>query len=157
MFKKIAIAADHNGDEYITYVKDALTKAGIEYVVPSYKSEAANDYPDIYAEVYKLFTSGEIDGMILLCGTGVGMCMCANKSRGVRCVWANNKAVAVYGRVHENANALALGVGYQDPKIGLKVSLSKKQIKSVVASFVKTPFSEAARHIRRVEKLENLM
>ena len=155
MFKKIAIVADHRGEEYKKYVADALYKQNIEYVLPTYDAGADNDYPDIVKAVYKLYKSGQVDGLILLCGTGVGMMIGANKCKGIRCVWASNVDVAVFGRVHEDCNALAMGVNYTDSETGYSVSLSKQKIQKIVSAFVSTQFG-GGRHARRVDKLNKL-
>ena len=155
MFKKIAIVADHRGEDYKKYVAQALQKLNIDYVLPTYDAGENNDYPDVVKSVYQLYKNGEVDGLILLCGTGVGMNIAANKCKGIRCVWANNKAVAAYGRFHEDCNALALCTNYYNKTINLKVSLSPLKIKQIVKTFVTSPF-EGGRHIRRVEKLNNL-
>lgn len=157
MFKKIGIVCDHNGEEFKGYVASVVQSLGAETVLPKYETSGEDDYPDVYASVYKLFSTGKIDGLILLCGTGVGMCMCANKSAGVRCVWANDSAVAAYARFHENANALALGVNYYHKTIGKKVSLSKGKIAKIIKAFMQTEFSSEPRHARRVKKLDNLI
>ena len=155
MFKKIAIVADHRGEEFKQVVADALKKDGVDYVMPTYDSGADNDYPDVVKAAYELYKSGEVDGLILLCGTGVGMMIGANKCKGIRCVWAATEAVATYGRIHEDCNALAMGVNYCDKAVGLKVFLSKKNMQKIVHKFVSTPFG-GGRHARRVEKLNNL-
>ncbi len=155
MFKKIAIVADHRGEEYKQYVAKALEKENIEYVLPNYDSGADNDYPDVVKSVYEFYKNGEVDGLILLCGTGVGMMIGANKCKDIRCVWANTPDVAVFGRIHEDCNALALGANYKDKTLGYKVELTPKQIQKIVSAFVNTPFG-GGRHARRVEKLNNL-
>lgn len=153
MFKKIAIVADHRGEDYKAVVAKALSDSGVEYVLPTYDNGEGNDYPDVVKAAYKLYASKEVDGLILLCGTGVGMMIGANKCKGIRCVWANTVDVAKLGRVHEDCNALALGVNYRDN--GYNVGLSNIQIKKIVKAFVETDFA-AGRHARRVAKLNNL-
>lgn len=155
MFKKIAIVADHRGEDFKQYVAKALESLNIEYVLPTYDTGADNDYPDVVKQVYNLYASREVDGLILLCGTGVGMCIAANKCKGIRCVWADSEAVAAYGRIHEDCNALALGTNYADKEVGLKVKLSSSNIQKIVKRFVTTKFG-GGRHARRVEKLNNL-
>ncbi len=155
MFNKIAIVADHRGEDFKIVVADALKKINIDYVLPTYDTGAENDYPDVVKSVYKLYKQGKVDGLILLCGTGVGMMIGANKCKGIRCVWANTPDVAALGRVHEDCNALALGVNYLDNNTGYKVSLSKQKIQKIVQTFVTTAFA-GGRHARRVEKLNNL-
>lgn len=155
MFKKIAIVADHRGEDYKKYVTSALERENIQYVLPAYDTGADNDYPDVVKMVYKLYKTGEVDGLILLCGTGVGMMIGANKCKGIRCVWAASPDVAAFGRIHEDCNALALGVNYADATTGYSVSLSKQKIQQIVQAFVSTAFG-GGRHARRVEKLNKL-
>ena len=155
MFKKIAIVADHNGEDSKKYVAEALEKNNIEWVMPTYDNGEANDYPDIVKLAYELYQTGEVDGLILICGTGVGMMIGANKCKGIRCVWANTPDVAAFGRIHEDCNALALGAGYADKQSGYRVNMPPKQMQKIVRAFVQTQFAEG-RHVRRVEKLNNL-
>jgi len=153
-FKKIAVACDHRGEDYIKFVKKALDEQGIETILPDYAKGADNDYPDVVKETNKLLQNGEVDGMILLCGTGVGMMIAANKCKNVRCVLASDEDVAAFGRIHEDCNALAMGVGYKDEE-GREVHLCKRKLQRIVKTFVTTPFA-GGRHLRRVEKLNNI-
>lgn len=155
MFKKIAIVADHRGEAYKQYVEEVLKANDMDYVLPTYNNGADNDYPDVVKSVYKLYKNGEVDGLILLCGTGVGMCIAANKCKGLRCVWASEADVAAFGRIHEDCNALAMGTHYQDDQLGYKVNISKQKIQKIVHAFVTTQFG-GGRHARRVEKLNRL-
>lgn len=155
MFKKIGIVADHRGEKYKQVVADQLSKLGLESVYPSYSDAEDNDYPDVVAEAYKMYMDGAADGLIMLCGTGVGMCIAANKCQELRCVLANNAATAAFGRIHEDCNVLAMGVGYALPGSDLKVKLSTKDMQKIVKAFVTTPF-EGGRHLRRVEKLKQM-
>lgn len=155
MFKKIAIVADHRGEDYKKYVADALKKANVEYMLPVYDTGADNDYPDVVKAVYKLYKTKQVDGLILLCGTGVGMMIGANKCKNIRCVLASTPDVAAFGRIHEDCNALALGVNYSDESLGYSVKLSRQKIESIVTVFVNTSFG-GGRHARRVDKLNKL-
>lgn len=152
MFKKIAIVADHRGENAKIYIAKTLEKLGVDYILPQYDANSNNDYPDVVKSVYSLYKKGSVDALILLCGTGVGMMIAANKCKGIRCVWANTPDVAGLGRVHEDCNALAIGVGYEDSNNGYVVTLSKQKIEKIVQAFVNTKF-EGGRHARRVEKL----
>ncbi len=154
MFKKIAIVADHNGESKKQLVEDILVQQNIEAVYPDYTNSADNDYPDIVQKAYDYYLDGKVDALILLCGTGVGMCIAANKCPGLRCVLAANAAVAAFGRIHEDCNALSVGVGYKDAGNGISVKLSTKQLQDIVKAFISTPF-EGGRHLRRVQKIEN--
>jgi ribose 5-phosphate isomerase B len=156
-FKKIAVVADHRGEEYVPTAKKIIEGLGVECVVPSYDSGAENDYPDVVKSIGELFARGEIDGMVLLCGTGVGVNICANKLHGVRCVLAGSANVASLGRIHENCNALAMGVGYSSSEYkGIVVKkMCPHKMKKIITAFVRTDFG-GGRHARRVEKLNNM-
>lgn len=153
MFKNIVIVADHRGEDFKHIVASELSKLNINCQMPNYDTGADNDYPDVVKKAYQFYLDGTADGFILLCGTGVGMCIGANKCKGIRCVWANSEAVAAFGRIHEDCNALALGVNYSDGK--MKVKLKESEIRKIVKSFVTTQFA-GGRHLRRVEKLNLL-
>lgn len=155
MFKKIAIVADHRGEHYKKYVANALKETGIEYVLPDYSSAEDNDYPDIVKKVYKLFKTKQVDGLILLCGTGVGMNIGANKCKNIRCVWANDPSIVAFGRIHEDCNALAMPAGYSCSDSQFKIEITPKTIEEVVKTFVTTPFG-GGRHLRRVDKLNKM-
>ena len=154
-FKKIAVVSDHRGENHIPSAVKVLETLGVEVVLVDYDHGTDNDYPDVIAKVKKLFQTGKIDGMIMLCGTGVGMCMGANKCKNVRCVWADSEALAAFGRIHEDANALAIGAGYASEELGLEIKMCKRKLARIIRRFVTTPFG-GGRHARRVEKLNNL-
>ena len=154
-FKKIAIVADHRGEDYKRFVEKALGEVGVEYVLPVYDNRADNDYPDMVVSAYKLYEQKKVDGLILLCGTGVGMMIGANKCKNIRCVLADSEALAIFGRLHEDCNALAIGVGYVDEELGLEIRLCKRKLQRIVKAFVTTPFA-GGRHERRVKKLNNI-
>jgi len=154
-FKRIAIVADHRGEDYKRFVAKALAEEGVDYLMPEYDNSADNDYPDAVLGAYQLFEKGKVDGLILLCGTGVGMMICANKCKGVRCVWADEEALAYFGRLHEDCNALAMPAGYADEKNVHQVKLCKRKLQRIVKVFVQTKFA-GGRHERRVAKLNNI-
>ena len=154
-FKKIAIVADHRGKDYKRFVAKALDEVGVGYVMPTYDDSADNDYPDAVLRAYDLYKQKEVDGLVLLCGTGVGMMIGANKCAGIRCVWADSESLAAFGRIHEDCNALALAAGYTDEKLGYEVKLCKRKLQRIVKTFVQTPFA-GGRHERRVAKLNNI-
>lgn len=155
MFKKIAIVADHRGEKYKKIVAQALEDQKIDYCLPQYDQKVDNDYPDVIKSVYELYVNKQIDGIILLCGTGIGMMIGANKCKNIRCVWASSPDLAAFGRIHEDCNALAMPAGYSDQESGYCVKISPQKIKQIVAAFVSTSFG-GGRHQKRVEKLNNL-
>ena len=154
-FKKIAIVADHRGEDYKRFVAKALDEVGVEYVFPAYDDRPDNDYPDIVVSAYQLYKQKKVDGLILLCGTGIGMMIGANKCKNIRCVLADTETRAIFGRVHEDCNALVVGVGYVDEDLGIEIKLCKRKLQRIVKAFVQTPFA-GGRHERRVAKLNNI-
>ena len=154
-FNKLAIVADHRGEDYKRFVAKALNEIGVEYVMPEYDGGKDNDYPDAVVSAYNLYQNKKVDGLVLLCGTGVGMMIGANKCKGIRCVWANDESLAAFGRIHEDCNALAMPAGYADEAMGYQVKLCKRKLQRIVKAFVQTAFA-GGRHQRRVEKLNNI-
>ena len=107
--KKIAIACDHGGYELKLEIIKKLTEMGVEYVDFGTNSTESVDYP-IYAEkVCEAITSGETELGILVCGTGIGMSMAANKHRGIRAACCADTFSARMTRMHNDANVLCLG------------------------------------------------
>ena len=107
--KKIAIACDHGGYELKLEIMKKLTEMGVEYVDFGTNSTESVDYP-IYAEkVCDAITSGETELGILVCGTGIGMSMAANKHRGIRAACCADTFSARMTRMHNDANVLCLG------------------------------------------------
>ena len=153
MFNKFVIAYDHRVDQkYIAAFKEVLAENGLEYVV--YDDDGtANDYPVLASRGYDLYKKQKADGMILLCGTVIGMNMVANKFKGIRAVLANSEAEAYFSRRHENANAIVFGAGYSDGIFEIK--LCRRKMKRMISVFVSTEF-EGDRHIRRVDQLSKI-
>lgn len=153
MFNKIAIAYDHRVDgKYIQKIKEVLEMNEIEALVINDDGET-NDYPILAKRCYDLYKKEKADGMILLCGTGIGMNMVANKFEGIRAVLANSEAEAYFSRRHENANCLVFGAGYADHKH--EVKLCKRKMARMINEFVNTDF-EGDRHIRRLNQVAEI-
>ncbi len=107
--KKIAIACDHGGYELKLEIIKKLTEMGVEYVDFGTDSTESVDYP-VYAEkVCEAITSGKTELGILVCGTGIGMSMAANKHRGIRAAVCADTFSARMTRMHNDANVLCLG------------------------------------------------
>ncbi len=139
----IGIGNDHNGYE----VKQELTKyiKELGYDVIDYGcNDTIGDYPTYAFKVSEAVSKKEIDLGILICKTGTGMCIAANKVKHVRCAKVENKEEAFLARSHNNANVLAISA-----------LLPIKLIKEIVKTFIETPFSNEERHIRRIEMIEN--
>ena len=153
MFKKFVIAYDHRVDgKFISKIQEVLTGKGIESRVFE-DNGTANDYPVLASKCFDLKEKEKADGMILLCGTGIGMNMVANKFEGIRAVLANSEAEAYFSRRHENANCLVFGAGYADDLHEIK--LCKRKMARMIETFVSTPF-EGGRHIRRLDEITEI-
>ncbi len=106
---KIALGFDHGGFEYKSALIEYLDKNGFEYQDFGTFSNQSVDYPDYGVKVAKAVASGEFDRGILICGTGIGMSIVANKVKGVRCALANEYFSAKATREHNDTNVLAMG------------------------------------------------
>ncbi len=140
---KVALGCDHGGFVYKQKIIDYLKARNIEFVdVGTYTREAC-DYPDIARSVTELVASGQVDRGILVCGTGIGMSIAANKTRGIRAALCGDTYSARVSRAHNNANVLCLG----ERVIGEHLALD------IVDIWLKTGF-EGGRHKRRVDIIE---
>ena len=142
MNKKIAIACDHGGYELKLTVVEHLKTNGYDVVDFGCDSTASVDYPDYAVPASKAVAAGECELGILICGTGIGMSLCANKVHGIRAACCSDTFSARMTRMHNNANILCLGARVVGA--GLAVDL--------VDLFLKTEF-EGDRHIKRIEKV----
>ena len=138
----VGIATDHHGvvvkKELISYLEQR------EYQVINYgsDSEAPVDYPLYAFLVGEAIQKGEIDFGILICGSGIGMSIACNKVKGVRCAKVNTSNEAMYSRLHNDANVIAL-------------SASSSDILEIIDAFLSTDFSSEERHHRRVEQINH--
>jgi len=140
---KIAIGSDHGGFNYKESVIDYLRARNIEFVdVGTYTRESC-DYPEIAKAVARKVVAGEVDRGILICGTGIGMSITANKIKGVRAALCSDTYSARVSRAHNNANILCIG----ERVIGEHLALD------IVDIWLKTGF-EGGRHKRRVDMIE---
>lgn len=142
---KIAIGADHAGFALKDQIRDALRQAGHEVMDAGTNSAESTDYPDYAATVAHEVVSGVADRGILVCSTGVGMSIAANKVDGIRAALAFNPDEVRLTRAHNDANIITFGARYTAPEAA----------NEMVRIFVDTPF-EGGRHARRVGKIENL-
>ena len=141
----IAIACDHGAVELKKEIEAMLDEMGLSYQDFGTDSHASVDYP-VYAEkAARAVTSGACDRGILLCGTGLGMSLAANKVRGIRCALCGDCYSAEMARRHNSANMLALGARVIGPELAKKIT----QI------FLTTDF-EGGRHARRVGMIDTL-
>jgi ribose 5-phosphate isomerase B len=139
---RIAIGADHAGFELKEMVKHALDELRTPYKDFGTHSEDSVDYPDFAARVGTAVADGDFDRGILICGTGIGMAMAANKIAGVRAAPVMDLESAKLSREHNNANVLALGARVTEPDRAL----------DIVRTFLRASF-EGGRHERRLQKI----
>ncbi|MBQ8452031.1 MAG: RpiB/LacA/LacB family sugar-phosphate isomerase [Clostridia bacterium] len=153
MFKKFIITYDHRvAQKYIEKIKEILGSHSIEFVCVDDNGEA-NDYPLLAKRAFEVFKKEKADGMILLCGTGIGMNVVANKFDGIRSVLANSEAEAYFSRRHENANAIVFGAGYSDEIY--EVKLCRRKMGRMLETFLVTDF-EGGRHVRRLNQITEI-
>ncbi len=139
---RIVIGADHRGFEIRSRVVETAKRLGHETVDVGTFSPEAVDYPDVAAEVSRLVSRGEAERGILVCGTGLGMCIAANKISGVRAAPCHDETTTEMSRRHNDANVLCLSADL----------LGERLIEKMIEIWLKTPF-EGGRHARRLEKI----
>lgn len=140
---KVAIGSDHGALRLKEELKDLMEEMGIVYEDVGTHSEAAVDYPDIAAEVAKRVMSGAAQRGIVLCGTGIGISIAANKCEGIRAALCHDAYSARMSREHNDANVLAMG----ERVIGFGPA------REIARIWLTTAFSEGERHVRRVAKI----
>ena len=140
----LALASDHGGFALKETIKRHLDHRGIAYRDFGTDSEASCDYPDFGRAAALAVSRGECDRGIVICGTGIGISITANKVPGIRCALCTDCFCAEATRLHNDANMLALGGRVVGDGLALKI----------VDTFLDTPFSQDARHIRRISKIE---
>jgi ribose 5-phosphate isomerase B len=141
---KIAIGSDHRGLALKARVVKLVTDLGSETKDFGAYSEASVDYPNIAEAVGKAVASGKYDKGILICGTGIGMCIAANKVKGIRAALALTELMACRARQHNNANILCLGAENDD-----------SQLSQMVKAFLTCQF-EGGRHQVRVDEMTKM-
>lgn len=140
---RIALGADHRGAAAIRTLAEKLRKEGHEAEILGECSGATCDYPERAYEVGTAVTQGKADLGVLICGTGIGMSMAANKVRGVRAAVVHDELTAQLSRSHNDANILCLSGDL----------LGQRLIEKIVEVWLRTEF-EGGRHARRVRKIE---
>ncbi len=140
----IGIGSDHGGFELKEKVKKHLEERGLEYKDFGTYSADSCDYPVYGRAVAKAVASGECDRGILICGTGIGISITANKVKGIRAALCSDCYSAQATREHNDANILAMGARVLGDGLALKI----------VDTFLDTPFSGDERHIRRISMIE---
>lgn len=142
---KIAIGSDHAGFALKEQLRDRLRAEGHEVMDLGTTSTESTDYPDYAAAVGHAVRDGAVDKGVLVCSSGVGMSIAANKVKGVRAALGTNADEVSYVRKHNDANVLAIGAKYTEPALAGEL----------VDVFLATAF-EGGRHARRVEKIRIL-
>ncbi len=142
---KIALGADHAGFELKEKIKKFLQDAGHEVLDLGCHSTESVDYPVYGAKVAKAVLQGEAERGILVCGTGLGMSMVANRFPGIRAALCHELFTARMSRLHNDANVLVLGGRVIGDVLALEM----------VKVFLETPF-EGGRHLRRVNQIDEL-
>ena len=140
----IGIGSDHGGFALKEAIKKHLEERGLEYKDYGTYSSASCDYPVYGRAVAKAVAAGECELGILICGTGIGISITANKVPGVRAALCSDCFSAEATRQHNNANILALGARVVGEGLALKI----------VDTFLDTPFSNDERHVRRISMIE---
>jgi ribose 5-phosphate isomerase B len=142
---QIGLACDHGGFELKEELKAFLKSSGVEPIDMGTFNEESVDYPDFGVLVAEKVSRGELERGILICGTGIGMAIVANKFPGVRAALANDLYSARCSREHNDANVLVIGGRI----IGREVAVE------IVKVWLNTPFS-GGRHQRRIDKIKAL-
>jgi ribose 5-phosphate isomerase B len=142
---RVAIGADHRGFDIRVKLVELVQHLGHEVIDVGAFTPDAVDYPDIAADVAYKVSRGEVDRGILVCGTGLGMCIAANKVHGVRAAPCHDDITAEMSRRHNDANILCLSADM----------LGERLIDRMVEIWLTTPF-EGGRHARRVDKITEL-
>ncbi len=142
----IAIGSDHGGYDLKQLVIKHLEKRGFEVKDFGTYSKDSCDYPEFGHAVAKAVASKECEQGIVICTTGIGISISANKVKGIRCALCSDVCSAELTRLHNDANVLALGAGIVGSNLALRI----------VDAFLDTKFSGDERHSRRISKIEQL-
>jgi RpiB/LacA/LacB family sugar-phosphate isomerase len=147
---KIAIGADHAGFELKNHLGDFLRQSGHEVCDFGTNSSESTDYPDYALRVAKAVASGTVERGVLVCGSGIGMSIAANKVRGIRAAVGVTPEEVSLTRAHNNLNVLTLGARFTDSVLA----------RELVRTFLETPFEDSdndgGRHARRVAKISQI-
>lgn len=142
---KIAFSNDHAAYEERQRLVNEIKNLGHEVIDFGTKENTSIDYPDVAEKAIEAVAEGEVDRTILVCGTGIGMSMVANRVPGVRCAVVTDLFGAEMSRRHNDANCLALRAR----------GLSAETNEQIIRTWLETPF-DGGRHLRRVQKIETV-
>ena len=140
---KVSIGCDHGALALKNKVVEFLQKKGYEVVDFGTNTEDSCDYPDFCAAAARAVASGECDRGIVLCTTGIGASIAANKVDGIRCALLSDVWSAKMTRLHNDTNMMAVGAGVIRPRLALKI----------ITTWLETEFSGEERHQRRIDKV----
>jgi len=139
---KIAIGSDHRGFDSKESIKTILTQLNHEYIDVGMKDNRPSDYPDPAYIAAKAVVNGKADRAILICGTGIGMCIAANKVKGIRAALCHDELSAQISRQHNDSNVLCLSGDM----------IGQVLLRKIVEVWLKTEF-QGGRHQRRLSKI----
>ena len=142
LFKKICISSDHAGLEVKEFIKDLAINSNISITDLGPFQDKSVDYPDYAKKVSRRVSNKKSQIGILVCGSGTGMAISANKTKGIRAAVGYNSKSTQLSRQHNNANILCIGSRLTN----------RKEIKKIVSIFLRTKF-EGGRHKRRIKKI----
>ena len=143
---RIALGADHGGLSLKDAIKQQLVKDGHDVLDYGCDCATSVDYPDYALPVGVAVQNGEADRGILVCGTGIGMSIAANKMKGIRCALLSDTFSAKATREHNDTNVMALGERVVGPGLALEL----------VSVWLNTPYSGEARHQQRIDKITRI-
>lgn len=141
---KIAIGSDHGGFALKQELIPFIEKLGFEVKDFGCPDENSVDYPDVAFAVAEAVAAGDYSRGIIICGTGIGVSICANKVKGIRCALCTDETMARLTREHNDSNMLAMGARI----------IGSEAAKGIVSTWLSTPFSKGTRHIGRISKIE---
>ena len=140
----IALGSDHGGYDLKVQVMEHLKERGLEFKDFGCFDKSSCDYPDFGHAAARAVAEGSCEKGIVICTTGIGISIAANKVKGIRCAFCTDPYLAKMTRLHNNANMLALGGGITGRNLAMEI----------VDAFLDTEFSEGENHIRRNSKIE---
>jgi len=143
---RIALGADHAGYELKQHIGSMLAESGVTVIDLGTHSEDPVDYPDFAAAVARAVNDARADRGIIICGSGAGACVAANKVRGIRAAVAHDTYTAHQAVEHDDVNVLCLGSRV----------IGRNLAEELVRAFIAAEFSHEERHVRRLEKLKAL-
>lgn len=139
----IAFGADHGGYGIKNALIESANSAGHATIDFGVNSGESVDYPDYAKAVCEAITSGKAEAGVLICRTGAGMCISANKIHGIRAVMACHPEIAQLSRLHNHTNVLCFGADF----------ITIEEAREILKIWLETPWSEDQRHVRRVDKM----